>query len=962
MLILYDTNHNKIGALTNYKDYYIEQAVNIDDLLIFSYPIADPQYSLIAFECYIRNESNEYIVKEINAQGVTNGIEWAQFVCRVNLEDLKGHLITNFETVEQLAEDSANLALAGTGWAVGYCDVTKLRTVRKSQCSVYDVMAEITKSYACEINYDSIHKAVNIHQKQGADRGAYFAEQLNLQTLQSQSNTNDYITRLIPIGLNGLDITSINDGINYVSNYQYSNKVLTGYWIDNRYASNVDLVALNTALTNSQIDATAKDSWIGGITSDNKLTGEEKSSISAEMTAITNEFTVNDAQATSFEITTEKTAYDNMYNTLNAYITPLIADTATESTISGSECKQNFDFYYLARNALLTAFVDKAKVKIDVAAQTLLDDAVERLAYLSKPTRAYSASIVDLANVSDTWGLLDFALGDFITLLSESKNVREQQRIVKIDRYLEEPERSTIQIANRIARLEDIILRVSDAANTVATATDTTGSVVASVVSGDLTNAHIAASNVDNLSATIATVGTLIATKAMITELTAVNANIASLTAEKANVTDLTASTARIDVLEADSATITQLDAVNANITYLTAASAHITNGIIDNAIIDVASVNNLSANFAHITSGIIDNAVVGIAAIGTTQIADGSITDAKIVGLTANKITAGTINAGVITVTNLNAANITVGTINGAQITDGAITNGKIGVDAVDNTKIADGAIKNENIFAATITGDKIVVDAITAREIATATITANEIAANAITANMITTGTMSANRIYGGTITGITLTGVTINASGNLGITNSAGATGYIFMGDGTQHPSGLNFTGSPASFHFSQGNIYTEYGSIYSGGNIYAQENQRVEPPGEVAFFAMSTPPAGWLKLNGATISRFIYADLFAAIGTIGGAGDGNTTFTLPDMRGYFARGWDDGRGVDSGRSFGSGQVDKSDAWTTNNEATGYGLSPSSNFTNRVMVNAASPTDVHPKNVALLVCIKY
>lgn len=121
MLQLYDVNHNKISLISNYKDYHVEQVINTDDLLYFLYPVDDPQYPLIAFECYIRDVNNEYVVKEINA----HGDDWAQFVCKINLEDLKGHVVSNFETVEQLAEDSANLALAGTGWTVGYCDVTK---------------------------------------------------------------------------------------------------------------------------------------------------------------------------------------------------------------------------------------------------------------------------------------------------------------------------------------------------------------------------------------------------------------------------------------------------------------------------------------------------------------------------------------------------------------------------------------------------------------------------------------------------------------------------------------------------------------------------------------------------------------------------------------------------------------------------------------------------------------------
>ena len=78
------------------------------------------------------------------------------------------------------------------------------------------------------------------------------------------------------------------------------------------------------------------------------------------------------------------------------------------------------------------------------------------------------------------------------------------------------------------------------------------------------------------------------------------------------------------------------------------------------------------------------------------------------------------------------------------------------------------------------------------------------------------------------------------------------------------------------------------------------------------GEIAMFAFGTPPTGWLKANGALVSRTTYAALFAKIGTQFGVGDGSTTFALPDLRGQFLRVWDDGRGVDSGRAFGSAQT--------------------------------------------------
>lgn len=79
----------------------------------------------------------------------------------------------------------------------------------------------------------------------------------------------------------------------------------------------------------------------------------------------------------------------------------------------------------------------------------------------------------------------------------------------------------------------------------------------------------------------------------------------------------------------------------------------------------------------------------------------------------------------------------------------------------------------------------------------------------------------------------------------------------------------------------------------------------------PAGTMAFWPGTAAPPGWLKRNGAALSRTAYAALFNAIGTTFGAGDGSTTFNLPDDRGEFLRALDDGRGVDSGRGLGTFQ---------------------------------------------------
>ena len=63
----------------------------------------------------------------------------------------------------------------------------------------------------------------------------------------------------------------------------------------------------------------------------------------------------------------------------------------------------------------------------------------------------------------------------------------------------------------------------------------------------------------------------------------------------------------------------------------------------------------------------------------------------------------------------------------------------------------------------------------------------------------------------------------------------------------------------------------------------------------PPGAIMPFARPSVPAGWLPCEGQEVSRRIYDNLFYAIGTTFGAGDGSTTFNLPDLRGEFIRGW-------------------------------------------------------------------
>ena len=136
----------------------------------------------------------------------------------------------------------------------------------------------------------------------------------------------------------------------------------------------------------------------------------------------------------------------------------------------------------------------------------------------------------------------------------------------------------------------------------------------------------------------------------------------------------------------------------------------------------------------------------------------------------------------------------------------------------------------------------------------------------------------------------------------------------------------------------------------------------------PPGVVTAFARNTAPSGWLKANGALVSRTTYAVLFSAIGTTFGAGDGSTTFALPDMRGEFPRGWDDSRGVDSGRAFGSAQAGAIESHTHSGviaPATAFGFGSGGSVYTVGDAGSSAATggaETRPRNIALLYCIKF
>lgn len=492
MLKLKDKNKKIITGLTNYKDLCIESTLSTGDKkLSFSLQKKDKFYNLIEEECYIETKTQEYVIK---ARDV--GVNYTRFDCVLNLEELEANVFDRFESVEQPITASLNLAIVGTGWTVKDNTLKKKRTVRCTNKNALEIVQEIKKTYRVDIVFNTLKKQIEVYEHLGEDKGTYFIDSLNLIALQIQSDSYKFATRIIAEGKDGLTFEDINNGKNYVENYQYSKKIKTLYWKDERY--------------------TIKES--------------------------------------------------------------------------------------------------------------LLEDAKAKLREISKPFISYNASILNLAELNPKYkDILDYKLGDTITLISKNNKVKDKQRIVKTVEYPQDHSRDTVELANAVLKFEDVQQENQETTDTVSNITVDNGTVDGSTIDSittkqiedfeanvikvaklkailaEIENLHVNKADIQNLNAVIARIGTLEATKASITELNAIHAIIQQIKAGKADITDLNAAVAKVGILENKTAVLENalagnLTADNFKTNAITAGSAVIAEGAIGSSQISSLSVNKLEA------------------------------------------------------------------------------------------------------------------------------------------------------------------------------------------------------------------------------------------------------------------------------------------------------------------------------------------------------------------------------
>lgn len=235
---IFNDKKERVGILKGFKDRKIVKTLDSGDKeLTFKYPSDGKQVDLLKEEYYIRTKEDEYVIRKRKT-----GTQFNEYTAQLNVEELEGAVFPyGFESKEQTIRACLEFAFEGTGWKVGVCQITKKRTINKDEeTNAWKILQDCLSTYRTECKINSLTKTIDIYEQIGSDRGRYFIEGLNLKKLTVTSDTYDFYTRLIPLGKDGIGIEWL--GKPYLENYQYSSKIKTYVWSDERYTNTTSLI------------------------------------------------------------------------------------------------------------------------------------------------------------------------------------------------------------------------------------------------------------------------------------------------------------------------------------------------------------------------------------------------------------------------------------------------------------------------------------------------------------------------------------------------------------------------------------------------------------------------------------------------------------------------------------------------------------------------------------------------
>jgi phage minor structural protein len=226
MINIFDKSKNKVFMTDRIIEPFLTCDINKLDILTFEIDKENLKY--FELEGYVETKEQIYVIKDIEELQYTFKI-----VALQEIEEFDEYL--NNKTYPTKTLDFMIKDLLPSGWSLVFKGDTKKRTVTGNNINKFSLINEIIKKFEAEIRFDNKKKTVTVGYDLGEDNGSYFTDELNIKDIHFTGDSYDLVTRIIPIGRDNLGIEKVNDGKPYIDNFEYSKKIKTMYWEDNRY-------------------------------------------------------------------------------------------------------------------------------------------------------------------------------------------------------------------------------------------------------------------------------------------------------------------------------------------------------------------------------------------------------------------------------------------------------------------------------------------------------------------------------------------------------------------------------------------------------------------------------------------------------------------------------------------------------------------------------------------------------
>lgn len=205
--------------------------------LIFQVPCSQINLESFIEENYIETSDYCYVIKEVNVNG-----DFITVYCNPDIEEITGKIFQIFDLFELSLEEGYRYCLSNSNWDVEYNSTKQTQITYQGQNKTsIDMIRRIAREHKQELWFDTKNKVLKVYDRMGKDLGSYFSNELRLKELKKQSSSYGYYTVVYPYGKNGLDISSVNGGKKYLSDYTYTNKQIEKVIVNNglTYAEDV---------------------------------------------------------------------------------------------------------------------------------------------------------------------------------------------------------------------------------------------------------------------------------------------------------------------------------------------------------------------------------------------------------------------------------------------------------------------------------------------------------------------------------------------------------------------------------------------------------------------------------------------------------------------------------------------------------------------------------------------------